>query len=316
MERGQETGETRAGPRFWRRARRADKAAGTGGTGSDATGTNGTGIVTSGLGGWRPYLGLVPLMIGSNIVNIASAWEDRNWPTWLPVLTELSSAIAILCLCWLPALALAKAPLTRPWGRVALVHGAAAVIFSLLHTLGMALLRNGTTLLLDLDYRFQITVPVLIYEGRKDMMTYLVICGVFLLFGHGRPAARPAVINAPPDALPPVPNAPALFDIRDGSRLWRVAVAEIMAARSAGNYVEFLLADGKRPLMRATLTQVADELSPHGMARTHRSWLVNAAHVRGLEPEGSGDYALTLTDGSIAPLSRRFPDALEMLRRP
>ncbi|MFV3130217.1 LytTR family DNA-binding domain-containing protein [Niveispirillum sp. KHB5.9] len=270
--------------------------------------------VTSGLGGWRPYLGLVPLMLGSNIVNITSAWEDRNWPTWLPVLTEFSSAIVILCLCWLPALALAKAPLTRPWGRVALIHAVTAVGFSALHTLGMALVRNSTSALLDLNYHFHVTAPVLIYEGRKDMMTYLVICGVFLLFGHGRPAAKPIPAAMPPDAAPP-PTAPVLFDIRDGARLLRVAVAEIMAVRSAGNYVEFLLADGRRPLMRATLTQVADELSPHGMLRTHRSWLVNGAHVRGLEPEGSGDYALTLADGSTAPLSRRFPDALEMLRR-
>lgn len=293
------------------------------GTGADAAGTSGMAFVTSGLGGWRPYLGLVPLMLGSNLVNILSAWEDRNWPKWLPVLTEFSSAVAILCLCWLPALALARAPLTRPWGRpwgrVVLIHAAAALVFSILHTLGMALLRNSTTMLLDLDYRFGVSVPVLIYEGRKDLMTYLVICGVFLLFGHGRPPARPSPAATPADPIPATPPAPAaipaLFDIRDGARLLRVAVAEIMAARSAGNYVEFLLADGKRPLMRTTLTQLAEELSAQGLLRSHRSWLVNIAHVRGLKPEGSGDYALSLTDGTVVPLSRRFPDTLERLRR-
>lgn len=299
----------------------AAKGTGTDGTGPDAAGTNGAEPVTNGIGGWRPYLGLVPLMLGSNLVNILSAWEDRNWPVWLPVLTEFSSAVSLLCLCWMPALALARAPLGRPWGRVALVHGMTAVGFSLLHTLGMALLRNTTTALLDLDYRFDISPSVLIYEGRKDLMTYLVICGVFLLFGHGRQAGTTAVASPPPEPsaqVPPHPmaGAPALFDIRDGSRLWRVAVADIMAARSAGNYVEFLLADGKRPLMRATLTQVTGELSAHGLLRTHRSWLVNRAHVRALAPEGSGDYALTLTDGTVAPLSRRFPDAAETLKAP
>lgn len=283
-------------------------------------GTNGTPAVTNGIGGWRPYLGLVPLMLGSNLVNILSAWEDRNWPTWLPVLTEFSSAVSLLCLCWLPALALARAPLGRPWGRVALVHGVTALVFSVLHTLGMALLRNATTALLDLDYRFNVSLSVLIYEGRKDLMTYLVICGVFLLFGHGRPAsaaASPAPAPEPPVQVPPAkaPGLPALFDIRDGARIRRVAGAEIMAVRSAGNYVEFLLAEGSRPLMRTTLTQLAEELSAHGLRRTHRSWLVNPAHVRELAPEGSGDYALTLSDGTIAPLSRRFPDALSVFRR-
>lgn len=269
--------------------------------------------MTSGIGGWRPYLGLVPLMLGSNLVNILSAWEDRNWPVWLPVLTEFSSALSLLCLCWLPALALSRAPFGRPWGRVALVHSLTAVIFSLLHTLGMALLRNTTAALLDLDYRFTPTPSVLIYEGRKDLMTYLVICGVFLLFGHGRPAAAGTASTEQAPPLP-APGMPALFDIRDGARLWRVPVAEIMAARSAGNYVEFLLADGKRPLMRSTLTQVTGELSAHGLLRTHRSWLVNRTHVRAMAPEGSGDYALTLTDGTLVPLSRRFPDALDTLK--
>ncbi|OYQ31774.1 hypothetical protein CHU95_21860 [Niveispirillum lacus] len=283
-------------------------------------GTNGTHPVTGGIGGWRPYLGLVPLLLVSNIVNILSAWEDRNWPRWLPVLTEFSSAATLLCLCWLPAMALAYAPLGRPWARVALVHVPTVLLFSILHTVGMALVRNTVTAVLDLDYRFNLSVPVLIYEGRKDLVTYLVICGVFLLFGHGRAgtvAAGTAAPLPPPSPVPltPAPGQhPALFDIRDGARLWRVPVADIMAARSAGNYVEFLLADGKRPLMRATLTQVAEELSAQGLLRTHRSWLINRAHVRGMMPEGSGDYALSLSDGTIVPLSRRFADALDALR--
>lgn len=313
--------EAGAGSRFWPWRPALAKPPGTAGTVADAAGTNGTHPVTNGLGGWRPYLGLVPLMLVSNLVNILSAWEDRDWPTWLPVLTEFSSAATLLCLCWMPALALARAPMGRSWGRVALLHGVTALIFSVLHTLGMALLRNGFSALFDLDYRFGVSLPVLIYEGRKDLLTYLLICGVFLLFGHGRPASAATISPAPPPEAPERPSpvtvsGPAtLFDIRDGARIRRVAGAEIMGVRSAGNYVEFLLADGSRPLMRTTLTQLAEELSAHGLRRTHRSWLVNQAHVRGLEPEGSGDYALTLTDGTVAPLSRRFPDALSAFRR-
>lgn len=306
--------------RFWSWGPRPGKMAGMNGTGADMAVTNGTGAVTdgmmSGIGGWRPYLALVPLMLISNLVNIFSAWEDRSWPAWLPVLTEFTSAVSILCLCWLPALALARAPLVRPWGRVALVHAGTAILFSLLHTLGMALLRNGASLLLDLDYRFGVSVPVLIYEGRKDMVTYLVICGVFLLFGHGRPAPRPADAAAPDDAAGDAASSvvAGAFDIRDGARLRRVALADILAVRSAGNYVEFLLAGGELSLMRTTLTRLTEELGAHGFLRVHRSWLINPAHVRALAPEGSGDYALTLSDGQPVPLSRRYPDALAALR--
>jgi DNA-binding LytR/AlgR family response regulator len=91
-------------------------------------------------------------------------------------------------------------------------------------------------------------------------------------------------------------------------------VGEILAARGAGNYVEFALEDGRRPLMRAALSAVETQLAPHGFVRTHRSWLVNAARVRALTAAGSGDFRLDLGGGLTAPLSRRYPAALSRLR--
>jgi DNA-binding LytR/AlgR family response regulator len=87
----------------------------------------------------------------------------------------------------------------------------------------------------------------------------------------------------------------------------------ILAVRSAGNYVEFILTDDRRPLMRSSLAAIQQALATHGFVRTHKSWLVNEARVAGLRPEGSGDYTIEL--GALeAPLSRRFPEALAALR--
>ena len=106
---------------------------------------------------------------------------------------------------------------------------------------------------------------------------------------------------------------PVSFDIRDGARIIRTPLSEIVAVSSAGNYVEFWLADGRRPLMRATLAAVEVELERFGFVRAHRSWLVNSGRVTGLRPEGSGDWTVEL--GAVeAPLSRRYPQALERLR--
>ena len=66
--------------------------------------------------------------------------------------------------------------------------------------------------------------------------------------------------------------------------------------------------------MRAPLSQVEAALTPHGFVRTHRSWLVNAARVRALQPAGSGDFRVALDGNLCAPLSRRFPEALARLR--
>ena len=90
-------------------------------------------------------------------------------------------------------------------------------------------------------------------------------------------------------------------------------LSDILAVTSAGNYVEFALQDGRRLLMRSPLSALESDLEGRGFVRTHRSWLVNAARVTGLKPEGSGDYEISL--GSLeVPLSRRFKAALAKLR--
>ena len=131
-------------------------------------------------------------------------------------------------------------------------------------------------------------------------MTYVLLVGGFLLTAYLRRRRDE-------------PVRPVSFDIRDGARIIRAPLGDILAVSSAGNYVEFLLADGRRPLMRATLAAVEAELSRFGFVRVHRSWLVNAERVTGLQPDGSGDWTVEL--GAVnAPLSRRYPAALATLR--
>jgi len=70
----------------------------------------------------------------------------------------------------------------------------------------------------------------------------------------------------------------------------------------------------RRPLMRASMAQIEAALAPHGFLRTHRSWLVNPARVRGLSATGSGDFRIDLGAGLTAPSSRRYPEAVRRLR--
>ena len=82
----------------------------------------------------------------------------------------------------------------------------------------------------------------------------------------------------------------------------RVRLDQILAVASAGNYVEFILDDGRKLLMRSPLSALKNELWTHGFVRTHRSWLVNPGRMTALKPEGSGDYRVEL--GSISRRSR------------
>lgn len=291
----------------------------------------GTAAVMAGTGGtiWgtggnpfrpRPYLLLALLILLSNSFNVMTALQEQEWAGkplswWFVAILEGTSGIMILASSVLPALALARVPLSAPWRRQAAAHLLALLLFSALHVLGMAGLRNLCSWLFDLNYHFRLSPDVMLYEFRKDAITYIVFAVIFVATGLGRGRDdNSAATPSPVTPYQPVVPAAAQFDIRDGARLWRVPVADILAVRSAGNYAEFLLVDGRALLMRATLTQLLAELSAHGIVRPHRSWLVNPAHVRAVAPDGSGDYSLTLSDSRIIPASRRYQAALVALR--
>lgn len=273
-------------------------------------GTAGAWAVMDGVA-WRAalkaYAAFALLVAVIDTENVFSALRDRaamGHPIWWvePAIWEASSGIAFLIFAPVAYVAARLAPpRSGGWLKFALVHPPASVIFSSLHILGMGLIRIGVYELGGVHYRGRLFDFV--YEYRKDIPAYIIFVGlVWLLRDLEQRKARPA------------PKTGPTFDIKDGGRVIRAPVDEILAVSSAGNYVEVVLADGRRPLMRFTLTAAEAALGPHGFVRTHRSWLVNAGRVRELIAVGSGDFTLRLDGGAEAPLSRRFPEALQWLR--
>lgn len=284
--------------------------------------TSGTPSGTSGESPSQPFLrayvlaaGLITLV---DVVNVLSVLHDatrrgEHLAAWEPITWEATSGLAEFVACPLIYFALRLAPPGRTrWARTLGVHGLATLAFSALHVGLMMALRIAFYGALGFHYRVEAGAAP--YEYRKDLLAYLVLAAVFHLFAGARSAAK-AGAAAEPAAATPVAT-PATFDIVEGARTFRVRPDEIVAVRSAGNYAEFHLFDGRRPLMRSTLADLEARLGPYGLVRTHRSWLVNAARVRAIEPSGSGDHGLQLDGGIHAPLSRRYSAASERLRRP
>ena len=177
--------------------------------------------------------------------------------------------------------------------------------WSILHVGGFLILRHSVYALAGETYNYGDLGEKFLYEARKDILSYTMAVATFWVAGRMVFASQ----AAPTAPTPP----PVTLDIRDGARVIRVPVTDILAVASAGNYVEVHLTDGRKPLMRSALSALETELAPQGFVRTHRSWLVNAARMTGLRPEGSGDWTVEL--GALeAPLSRRFLDALARLR--
>jgi DNA-binding LytR/AlgR family response regulator len=239
----------------------------------------------------------------ATIDGITLRHEQPRYGLAAPIIWEGSSWFTFILFLWIAWIAYRIAPLTaRPRWKL-LVHIPAALMFSLAHVAGFVALRKFVYWLGGAQYDFGAFFSNFRYEFSKDALGYVLFIGSFALVEHL--LQQQSRIDAPA----PTPT----FDIRDGAKLARVRLDQILAVVSAGNYVEFMLDDGRKLLMRSPLSAVENELGPRGFVRTHRSWLVNPRRMTALKPEGSGDYRVEL--GSVtAPLSRRFPETLAKLR--
>lgn len=261
----------------------------------------------TGVNGFRQAMLVIACLLTlAYFVNVTTSLDDvRNrgatMPVWRPLTTEASSNVVLLLLAPFIYLAVRRARRLSLWRRIALL-AAGSIPFSLSHVVLMTGARMAIFAAAGQTYVY--SQGIILYEFRKDVLTYVLLAGTFWLL------TKPETLASHPEAA----NAPDTFDIQEGATLMRTPIADILAVRAADNYVEFMLMDGRRPLMRASLTNVEERLSAAGIVRTHRSWLANTRHVRSITPAGSGDSRLDLGQNVIVPLLRRYPAVLTSLK--
>lgn len=246
---------------------------------------------------WATIAGFLILQTTANAFSqLRDLRVDPREPFVWEYTSALTSVILVPGMAWLVRMA----PPGR-WLRFAGVHLAGSLAYCLLHVGGFVALRVAIYGLVHARYSWR---PDLLYEYRKDLVAYLGFVAILAISDW---AARLWARNH-------APAGPRLYHLKDGARVVRVPMDEIVAVTAARNYVEFHLAGGRKPLVRDTLAKVEADLGKAGFLRTHRSWLVNPAHVRAVTPAQAGDFKLELASGLTVPLSRRFPEALESLR--
>ena len=192
-----------------------------------------------------------------------------------------------------------------------LIHVAALVPFSIVHTVGMAALRLlWFAGILGETYSFPLTLDRLGYEFAKDVVNYgllsAAVVALRLLL------ARPAAPVAEP---PPVPTPQPLserFAVRKRGREIMVEVADIDWVEAAGNYA-VLHVGGETLEIRSSLSKLEAELDPKRFVRVHKSYLVNIARIAEVTPWISGDWRIRLQDGAEVNLSRRYRQRFESL---
>jgi hypothetical protein len=266
----------------------------------DALGTSGT-LRRTFLYAFAAVATMVAAINALNVITMNH--EEPQIGLAAPLVWEGSSWVSLVLFFWIPWIGYRLAPpFVRPRWKL-LVHIPGALLFALAHVTCFIALRKLVYGLAGHHYDFGAFLPQFLYELRKDALGYALFIAGFALIEHL--LRQQQLIETPGQTF--------TFDIRDGAKLTRVSLSDILAVASAGNYVEFVLRDGRRLLMRSPLSALESELGPRGFLRTHRSWLINASKMTALKPEGSGDYTVEL-ESVTAPLSRRFPEALAKLR--
>jgi len=91
-----------------------------------------------------------------------------------------------------------------------------------------------------------------------------------------------------------------------------VRVADIDWVEASGDYVS-LHVGNKTWLVREALTVFAQRYATLGIARIHRSTLVNIDRVTELRPLDNGEFMIVLRDGTELKLSRSYRGALGAL---
>ena len=234
-------------------------------------------------------------------VNAASLIDQRRalgqpiapWQAWALEGTSFVAWLALLPIILLVAVRLSP----RTLWQAAIGHAFACLGLSLAHTVLMAMLRSVAFAIGGLEYLPDMPLSDrMLFEARKDVITYASILAVFLL------ARR---VTATSSAFSSLRVEPALIEVRDGSRVVMLRPEEIDWVSAAGNYVELHGSFGSE-LARRTMADIEAELAAHGFVRIHRSRLVRRTAIASTQTRQSGDFDITLRSGAVIGGSRRF----------
>ena len=282
----------------------------------DDASPNGTSGWLRGISGadWLFYGAVAAVALGIGMVNAFSvaqeaAWRGGVYDLRTPLFWELSSIVTIIAVAPVLFIAVRRMRHVSGWPLRVGLAVAAIIVFSGLHIAGMVGLRKLVMFLAGGAYDFHFSAATLLYEFRKDVMTCVLIGSALWLIDSRREIRQARSEGTAPRA-DPASAAPEIVWLRDGSSRIRIEPRDILTVGSAGNYVEYCMADGRTHLVRGTLAAEEARLTKFNIVRVHRTRLVNLSRVTGLKAGPNGDFELTLDTGQAVSGSRRYRDAV------
>ncbi len=256
------------------------------------------------------WLGLNVVVLSTNYLMEARA-NNQSMTIWEPFTWEISSVLVMFLLAAV-LFALMRTVLCRfTIKQQLLIHVLITLPFSALHIIGMVSIREVVYLFMGGDYQFGGWLNGLIYEYRKDFMTYCSLVFVFHAYqifvlrlqGEAKyvHTGETSVANLYPKQLL----------VKKLGKEFLVPVDSIEWVEASGNYANIHIDNSVYP-MRITMSKLEALLPSAQFFRIHRSTIVNLNHVKHIEPVDSGDHLLTLVNGVALNFSRRYREQFKV----
>ena len=252
-------------------------------------------------------------ILASSVLMEAQRKNTSNFRVWEPFVWEYSSALATLLLFPLIVIWIKKYPFK--WHNILsylLSFGFISVIFSLSHTTLMVFFRKIIYLTQTMNYDFGDLSFELFYEYRKDLWSlvgFVVAIKVYYyLICQLQGQAKPLPVGEDSATV-------KCYDrllVKKLGKEFIIKVEDVKWLEAAGNYVNLHIKGRIYPL-RATLSQLIQQLSSKGFCRIHRSYGINLECIATITPLPSGDSEILLHSGKRLRLSRRFKDSFKVL---
>lgn len=261
---------------------------------------------------------LIAYIFINNSINATSDIMEANragslpFQLWEPFVWEYSSAISTLLLVPAVLLLLAKYPFNwQAISRFVGVYWVASLVFSVLHVGLMIGLRKLVYWTCGVNYDFGLLWYEFLYEYRKDLLGFIFLIVVIKSYqyfiaqlkGEARVFQRTEETQQPQYERLLVKKLGKEFIIK---------VNEVDWLESSGNYVNLHIGERIYPI-RATLTNLSQQLQVKGFCRIHRSFTIRMDAIESIAHNSSGDSEVTLIGGKKLPLSRRYKEQLKEL---
>ena len=224
---------------------------------------------------------------------VIDGWQVWSW--------EISSHLVIFLLV-VPLVVINDYFRRFAVGLRVLAHMLMTIPFSLIHVGAMVAIRKLWYSHMGSEYVFGDWQFELLYEYRKDVLTYFSILAVafgyrlfvFRLKGEASYIAEEQSARLPERLL-----------VRKLGKEFLVKLEDVEWIEAAGNYVNLHTQESVFP-MRNTMANMEYSLPKAQFGRIHRSTIVNLNFVKEIQALETGDYTVTLRDGHTVNMSRRY----------